>query len=164
MQALIKQYGIWIAFALTLFATFWVASQEEAEAPQIEVIPSNSVAIKKPIIKENNALQPNNSTLIQREEINEAPGNLFATLKSANILPVTENIDSIPVNPFIFAGKLVDEGKVTVFLIDGDKSHAVKTGNVIEELWQVKSIRPPTMVLKNLSTKIEIKMDIGVIS
>jgi hypothetical protein len=164
MQALIKQYGIWIALALTLFATFWVANQDEAEVPQLERNSSNSAAIKPPMIKVNSVLQPNNSTKIQREEINETPSDLFSTLKSAAMSAVAENIEPIPVNPFIYAGKLVDEGKVTVFLIDGDKSHAVKAGNVIEELWQVKSIRPPTMVLKNLSTKTEIKMDIGVIS
>ena len=53
---------------------------------------------------------------------------------------------------------------VTIFLIDGEKNHAVKKGDVIEQLWKIKSISPPSMVLKNLDTKTEVQIEIGAIS
>lgn len=164
MQTRIKQYGLWATLALTLLATFWVANEDESEDPQLEHTKSDLVVTKQLVNKENNAISSNKTKLAQREAIFETPNDLFTTLKTTSNLSIAENIEHIPINPFTYAGKFIDEDKITVYLIDGDKSHAVRTGNVIEELWQVKSIRPPTIVLKNLSTKTEIKIDIGVIS
>jgi hypothetical protein len=67
----------------------------------------------------------------------------------------------LPNNPFVYVGKIIEDGMLVVFLVDGEKGHAVKSGDVIEETWKVKSITPPTMALTYIPLKIEIKMEIG---
>lgn len=72
-----------------------------------------------------------------------------------------ESVVIMPANPFIYAGKIIEDGSLVVFLIEGEKSHAVKSGDLIEDTWKVKSITPTTMTLKNIPLKIEIQMEIG---
>ena len=58
--------------------------------------------------------------------IRDRPKNIFTTFGVAENAGA-ENIapqKSAPVNPFVYAGKVVEDGKVTVFLLDGEKSHA----------------------------------------
>lgn len=172
-MGIIKKYGVWIALVFTLAATVWVSRFEENEnqiniaggvaqrfnqATKTIVNPNNSTT-RELLEKQMNA----SALLIQRPIITENPQNIFTTLVRENTSekhasdPLTQSI----VNPFVYAGKLVEDGKVVVFLIDGDNNHAVKSGDVIEEMWQVKSIVPPLMVLKNIPSKIEMQLQIG---
>lgn len=165
MQNLLKQYGLWIALVSTLAATIWASQQDDETSasskhnviPEVVTNSLNNLTHKE-------VANVGSGIAIQRQEILEMPSNLFSTIASVENLVVTSIEEPVITNPFIYAGKLVDEGRVTVFLIEGDKSHAVKVGNVIEELWKVKSIAPPIMVLKNLSTKIEVQIEIGALS
>ena len=169
MQNVLKQYGLWFALALTLVATIWVSQQEDVQEPSTGINApvlgekASKILVKKLAVSEVNS-ESIPRGLLPREEISEDPSNLFSTFTNIESLPVTGIAEAVVVNPFVYAGKLVDEGRVTVFLIEGDKSHAVKVGNIIEELWKVKSITPPIMVLKNLSTKIEVQIQIGALS
>lgn len=165
MQNLLKQYGLWIALVSTLAATFWASQQDDETSVLSEhnVIP---VVVTNPLnnLTHKEVANVGSGIAIQRQEILDMPSNLFSTIASVENLAVTSIEEPVIANPFIYAGKLVDEGRVTVFLIEGNKSHAVKVGNVIEELWKVKSIAPPIMVLKNLSTKTEVQIEIGALS
>lgn len=165
MQNLLKQYGLWIALVSTLAATFWVSQQDDEtsvlsehnDIPEVVTNSLNNLTHKE-------VANVGSGIAIQRQEILDMPSNLFSTIASVENLAVTSIEEPVIANPFIYAGKLVDEGRVTVFLIEGNKSHAVKVGNIIEELWKVKSIAPPIMVLKNLSTKTEVQIEIGALS
>jgi hypothetical protein len=165
MQNLLKQYGLWIALVSTLAATFWASQQDDEtsvlsehnDIPEVVTNSLNNLTHKE-------VANTGSGIAIQRQEILDMPSNLFSTIASVESLAVTSIEEPVIANPFIYAGKLVDEGRVTVFLIEGNKSHAVKVGNVIEELWKVKSIAPPIMVLKNLSTKTEVQIEIGALS
>lgn len=168
MQNVLKQYGLWVVLACTLAATYWTSQQDDMQEPSMHLDTNISASVLT--AKNSNSLKSKivisdaNTTTAQREEILEIPSNLFSTFTTTENLPAVGITEQVVVNPFVYAGKLVDEGKVTVFLIEGDKSHAVKVGNIIEELWKVKSIAPPIMVLKNLSTKIEVQIEIGALS
>jgi hypothetical protein len=165
MQNLLKQYGLWIALVSTLAATFWVSQQDDETSASSEhnVIPE-VVTNSLNNLTHKEVANVGSGIAIQRQEILDMPSNLFSTIASVENLAVTSIEEPVIANPFIYAGKLVDEGRVTVFLIEGNKSHAVKVGNIIEELWKVKSIAPPIMVLKNLSTKTEVQIEIGALS
>ncbi|MGV3583070.1 MAG: hypothetical protein ACO1N8_12275 [Methylophilus sp.] len=165
MQNLLKQYGLWIALVSTLAATIWASQQDdETSAPSEHNVIPKVVTNSLNNLTHKEVANVGSGIAIQRQEILEMPSNLFSTIASVENLVVTSIEEPVIANPFIYAGKLVDEGRVTVFLIEGDKSHAVKVGNVIEELWKVKSIAPPIMVLKNLSTKTEVQIEIGALS
>lgn len=165
MHKLLKQYGLWFALALTIVATIWT-SQQETELEVATNIDKIELTENTPIQTHENS-EPNTSDVIRlvlREANQDEASDLFGTFKPIENISELESPAPVTANPFTYAGKLVDEGKVTVFLIDGDKSHAVKVGSVIEELWKVKSIRPPIMVLKNLSNKSEVSIEIGALS
>jgi hypothetical protein len=169
MQNVLKQYGLWVVLVLTLAATIWTSQHDDIQAPTLGINVPVLAAKRSNDFKEKMTINDEHSEstsrdFLNREEISENPSNLFSTFTTTENLPAVGIPEQVVVNPFIYAGKLVDEGKVTVFLIEGDKSHAVKVGNIIEELWKVKSITPPIMVLKNLSTKIEVQIEIGALS
>lgn len=171
----IKQNAVWIALAFTLAAVAWVSQFEESDdvvgvtrnaelswPDSISTIQSQGLQHKLPAEKYAAKARVD----VQRPQINEVPKNIF-TAFGASENSAAEHVTapiSMPTNPFTYAGKVVEEGKVTVFLIDGEKSHAVNVGDVIEETWKVKSISPPNMTLRNLPLKIEMQMEIGAIS
>jgi len=172
----IKKYGVWLALVFTLAATMWAARQEESDVQvkMVDVIASSNLLAKtKPSTinindQANVSHQISNSNLLMQRPIDaEEPLNIFSTFMATENTAeknVAESLAPVPTNPFVYAGKLVDDGNVIVFLIDGDKSHAVKSGDVIEDNWQVKSITPPVMVLKYIPSKIEVQLQIGALS
>jgi hypothetical protein len=175
----IKKYGVWLALLFTLAATIRISQQEKAD----ELVVSrgeNSLALNddkkvKPtklkldkagaeVIKQDDqAVTPIADRSIIRSPDYDAPKNIFTPFIDAQNNPDVnaESVVTMPDNPFIYAGKIIEDGSLVVFLIEGEKSHAVKSGDLIEDTWKVKSITPTTMTLKNIPLKIEIQMEIG---
>jgi hypothetical protein len=48
-----------------------------------------------------------------------------------------------------------------VFLTNGQKNYVVKTGDTLEDTWQVKSIESTEMILFNLPTQTQVSVQIG---
>lgn len=166
-MVLIRKYGVWLALLLTLAATVWVSKQESAD--------KNAVALNRdrkiPRTKNNaeqdkqdhQAMTMDADSFTPRSPDNDVPKNIFTPFVATQSAPSLNaaSANTLPANPFIYAGKIVEDGVLVVFLIDGEKSHAVKSGDVIEDTWKIKSITPPTMILKYLPLKVEIQMEIG---
>ena len=178
-MVLIKKYGVWLALLFTLAVTVWVSQQEETEG-LVTATGKNAEALngEKKIIITQLELHKTDTTEtkqdsqsvtkyadlgIQRSLDNDVPKNIFTPFASIQNNPDmnTEPVITLPANPFVYAGKVIEDGSLVVFLIDGEKNHAVKSGDVIEDIWKVKSITPPTMTLKYIPLKFEIQMEIG---
>lgn len=52
--------------------------------------------------------------------------------------------------PFTYLGRLIDNGRVTVYLATEGRNLAVRKGDVIDDTWRVESIGPTTMVFRHL--------------
>ena len=117
-----KSNVLWIALALTLVASIWTSKQES---------PVDDMVVMQPKVKRH-ALAINTTSSVtdslvnkpitmQRREINDSPQNIFSSFVDESVL-VAESAapqpEPPPVNPFIYAGKIVDEGNVMVFLTD----------------------------------------------
>jgi hypothetical protein len=170
-MVLIRKYGVWLALLLTLAATVWVSKQDAAD----ELVTTTGRTMgplnrekKSPITQQNRGESKQSKNVVTdsftlRPFDNEVPKNIFTPFiaiqneSELNAAPV----NLLPANPFTYVGKIIEDGTLLVFLVDGEKSHAVKSGDVIEETWQIKSITPPTMTLKYIPLKIELKMEIG---
>lgn len=164
-MALMKKYGVWLALMFTLAATMWVSQQKETDE-LVVARDKNSVALIKADVEAAKQISPPVPTLVdyllQRLPDHDVPKNIFTTLSTDNNPEINaEPAIAVPANPFVYAGKIIEDGALVVFLIDGEKSHAVKSGDVIEETWTVKTITPPTMTLKYIPLKIEMQMEIG---
>jgi len=181
-QAMKKNHTLWIALAATLGATAWMAINDKSE-PEVLVAKTRRAAVVEPT-RQRNSVQvrpaqsqgrvvPNGSAegsgslgLIswQRPKIAREPLPLFSANMATLVTSPKDQPSStpqMPVLPFIYAGKLIDEGRYTVFLLVGERSLAVHRGDVVDEVWRVHDIRPPKMIFKYLPLKLETVMDIG---
>jgi hypothetical protein len=163
---LIKQYGVWLVLALTLLAAWSVSQQESADKvvglANIKHIEVKPVAAKPQRI----ALLAANDGAFLRDNNDEYPHNIFTVLAQPSTQSTVAEAATpvMPANPFIYAGKIIDGAQVTVFLLNGEKSYAVKVGDVLDEIWQVKAIKPANITLRYLPLKTELQLDIGVVN
>uniref|UniRef100_I1XJA2 Uncharacterized protein n=2 Tax=Methylophaga nitratireducenticrescens TaxID=754476 RepID=I1XJA2_METNJ len=99
-----------------------------------------------------------------RNRIIETPKNLFAVPQIAEPEIAVDPLPAQPVmpaNPYIYVGKLIEDGEMRVFLTNGRKNYVVKTGDTLEDTWQVKSIESTEMILVNLPTQTQVSVKIG---
>lgn len=163
---LIKQYGVWLALGLTLIASIWV-EQQENETPDAMVLVQQKTNVNRAKPESMRSTANPSSALgdgvYKRLAINDTPKNLFTVLASPE--PLSDEVAStgpqMPANPFTYEGKLLENGKLIVFLTDGTKNHLVQVGDVLDDVWQIQSIQPSELTLKYIPLKTEIKMQIG---
>lgn len=170
---MIKKNGVWILLLLTLAACLYVAQQEAADQTDgIAVVTraGSERASKHQIQQAQNNLPTQDSqksAQLLRPQLTDQPVNIF----SAFVPPSQSNqgntetpAETAPPNPFTFAGKLVDDGKIIVFLMDAQKNYSVVSGDIVADVWQVRSIVPPMMTIRYLPLKIDMQLQIGALS
>lgn len=177
-MVLMKKYGVWLALLFTLVVTVLVSQQDENDVvvatrkdaaalngdKKVRLTQQELHTADVTETKQDSQLLSLPTDLgIQRSLESGVPKNIFTPFVAIQNNPDmnTEPAITLPANPFVYAGKIIEDGTLMVFLIDGEKSHAVKSGDVIEDIWKVKSITPPTMTLKYIPLKFEIQMEIG---
>ncbi|MDQ1815217.1 hypothetical protein RBA41_18110 [Massilia sp. CCM 9210] len=69
---------------------------------------------------------------------------------------------SAPPLPFVYIGKAVGEGAWEVFLARGDKTYIVRNKMVIDGIYRVDAIAPPTLTLTYLPLNQVQQLNIGV--
>lgn len=162
MKAL-RKHAVWIALILTLSATLWVSIPEETSNADADIaVPARARSTLRPAPSPIQTVELDMDKL-QRAPLNETPGALF-DIELAETAPAeTEAIEAVarvPPLPFAYAGKLEDEGRYIVFLTSGSRNYSVAVGDVIDQ-WQVKSVRPPQMILRYLPLKSDVPLMIG---
>lgn len=75
--------------------------------------------------------------------------------------PVPPPPPMAPPLPFSYVGKLIDGGKVTVFMSRQDRNYAVKEGESIDGTYRVEEVKPPLMTLVYLPLNQKQTMQIG---
>ena len=66
-----------------------------------------------------------------------------------------------PPLPFIYMGKLLDEGKLTVFITNQDRNYAVKAGDTIEGSYRVDSVENQRVLFTYLPLNMQQTLVIG---
>lgn len=155
----IKHYLLWLALAITLLLVYVIEQQEDVETAGV-IAPETTP--KQQVKQAQNT--PAEADFQLREHIIDRPKNLFAVLQKAEPEIVREQRvpqPAMPVNPYTYAGKLIENGEVKVFLTNGRKNYVVKTGDTLEDTWQIKSIESTEMILLNLPTQKQVSVQIG---
>ncbi|BCM25647.1 hypothetical protein [Methyloradius palustris] len=166
-----KKNWIWIALVCTLAATAWVASSDGQPAEAL-LVPSHahSTEIKapraaqlEPVVTEQAASSAFSG--LERPQITTEPRDLFSLDHSAREQMQAQasaaSIPQMPPLPFLYAGKLMEGDQYMVFLTEGERNLAVHIGDVIDQVWRIKSIHPPQMLLSYLPLKMDATLDIG---
>ena len=168
-----KNKALWIALAMTLLATAWMAynDHEPAELP----VPVQRKAVSPAVAQRSDTAtmrrggnagnsQDAESQLVQasyqRQRISHAPLPLFSS-RTEVVAESAVETPQVPALPFTYAGKMTEDGRYTVFLLSGARSLAVSKGDVVEDAWRVKSIKPPVMVFTYLPLRMDSSLDIG---
>lgn len=165
-----RQYGIWLALLFTLGACYWVTIIESAQ----EIVANENITTPS---TQNHAYQHaskkidsglssrrNEDKLVLRSADLTTPSNMFSTFEIAEAVTLAsaENqAPSLPTNPYIYAGKITENGDWTVFLTDGTKNFAVNTGDYLESGWRVLGIKQTQLTLMYQPLKHVITLDIG---
>lgn len=170
----VSRYAIWLGLALTLGATVWTSINEpKAELATVTPKASKSVAAVKPErqvfasgSRGEDATDDNELDIrkLSQRTSDEPIPNLFnldmpeppASAQAQEAPPVPQT----PALPFTYAGKLVNNGQLTVFMSKGALNYTVREGDVIGK-WQVKRIEPPQMIMTYRPLNTEVPMMIG---
>ena len=165
---MVRRYGVWLALFLTLVACYWVTLQENAQ--EVESIENSDVRLTQKHIGEH-ASRPidmrlpghiNDSKLSLRPADLAQPGNLFTSFALVEDAAQIENqASSLATNPYTYAGKITENGDWMVFLTDGVKNFAVKSGDDLESGWRVQRIQQTQLTLMYQPLKQEVIVDIG---
>ncbi|HIC48165.1 MAG TPA: hypothetical protein EYM37_09870 [Methylophaga aminisulfidivorans] len=181
MQKL-KDNLVWIGLALTLLLVVFVELQDEPDNDTTEVVvvapdhvqtqseQKQTQQIQKQAVQTQEtfvvAQSDNNSRFSLRKKIIDVPVDLFAlpqAKQESQPIAVAPRPPVPPVNPYTYVGKLIEDGEMRVFLTNGRENYVVQAGDTLEEVWQVKAIHSTEMILLNLPTQTQIRVEIGAV-
>jgi len=153
-------------FGLTLSAAAWVSQEDEAAEPvrAARPAPAQNVA---PLVKDKTeAATDLKLNKLQRElKDEEAAADLFEA-KSWYVPPPPPKLlppppPSAPPLPFVYMGKLIEDGQLTVFLTKQELNYVVKAGDTIDGMYKVEAVSPLIMTLVYLPLNIKQTLMIG---
>ena len=102
---------------------------------------------------------------IQPRSASTAPGDVFSahswTPPPPPPAPAPVVKPTAPAIPFTVLGKKQENGTWEVFLGRQDRTYIVKTKDVIEGMYRVEAINPPTMMLTSLPLNESQSLSIG---
>lgn len=153
---MMRKYAVWIALLLTLAACYWVSMQDTenmviaANSPQKEHA-RRPIDTRLPGLLSDalTSAHRNNETLILRSADLTPPKDLFHALAvPGNGAELEENqAPSSPANPYTYAGKVVEDRELTVFLTDGVNNFSVKAGEKLDKGWRLKRVQATELTL-----------------
>lgn len=169
-----RRIALGVALAATLGAAAWVDQQEEAAADALEP-PAARVAARPPMQPAQSA--PTEVITLARLKRDLAPQemrDLFASHtwyvpppppKYVAPPPAAPSLPAPPPAPpplpFVYLGKLLDDGEITVFVAFNGRNIAVKANEVIESTYRVDAIDPRSMVLTYLPLDMKQTLSLG---
>jgi hypothetical protein len=150
--------------ALTLTATAWVLTDETGDPNVVaSVKPDSGTPTRRqeqPAAQETLALGA-----LKRVPQEEKPEDAFEA-KSWYVPPPPPKAlppppPAPPPLPFTYMGRMVEEGKTTVFLTKQDRSHAAKVGDTIDGTYRVDNIDASGVTLTYLPLNMQQTLAIG---
>ncbi len=165
-MALTVKQRRWIlgaASALTIVAVAATGSQDEPDG--LVVLPGEAktrhLQHKRGADSEASSRVP--LAKLYRQPLPEDVKDLFAG-KSWQVAPPPPRLvqPSAPPLPFVYMGKLAEEGeKVVIVLTKQNRSYAVREGDVLDNVYRVDEVRAPVMILTYLPLNIKQTIQIG---
>lgn len=156
-----KKHGVWLVLIATLVLVYLV----ERQGRKSDALVGQQVVedmMKKPRLREAEVTASDGSLL--RQMIVDEPADLFSAILMSPEELLHEEMprDKVTPNiPYVYAGKMVENGNIVVFLTDGRKNYVVKVGDTLDEAWKVISIDSPELTFQYLPLKKQVVIHIG---
>jgi hypothetical protein len=144
----------------TVAAAIFAPPAEEPVQPTHPVaqLPGSAGVSSTQVTSASTAFIPN-----KRNTLDEEPEDLFYVEKPPPP-PVIVQKPAAPVAPplpYMYMGKMIENGRLSIFLTRQDKPYVVHAGDVLDNQYRVDSISPPIMELTYLPLKQKQTLDIG---
>jgi len=163
---MMRRWLLWAALACTLLACWWVEQAEQAAVttlapPQRRV--SLAQALPQGVVPERISAPQNVSIPASMKAAADEPAiDLFAVMD----MPSADSAEAATaeaVNPYTYAGRLLEDGRWTVFLTDGQQQYVLHAGDRFAEGWRVAVLDQHKIVLQHAAERFEIRLDNGVV-
>jgi hypothetical protein len=161
-----QRWAVLIALlGLTLSAAAWVSQEDEAAelVRDARPVPAQTIApLARNKVEAATELKMNK---LQRETKNEVAADLFEA-KSWYVpppppKPLPPPPPSAPPLPFVYMGKTIEDGQLTVFLTKQERNYVVKAGDTLDGMYKVEEASPSMMTLIYLPLNIKQTLMIG---
>jgi hypothetical protein len=159
-----RRWFLGVALALTVAA---VAATEGKDEPDDGAVVQPGLAKTRHLQQKGgpDSVLPSNVPLakLNRQQLSEDVKDMF-TGKSWYVAPPPPKPEppSAPPLPFVYMGKLAEEGeKVVILLTKQDRSYTVREGDVLDNVYRVDEVRSPVMILTYLPLNIKQTIQIG---
>lgn len=154
-----------VMLGLTLSAAAWVSQDDAAAEPVSVVRPVPAQNVAPPDRDKTEAVTDLKPNKLQREVKDEVAADLFEA-KSWYVpppppKPLPPPPPSAPPLPFVYMGKLIEDGLLTVFLTKQERNYVVKAGDTIDGMYKVEEVNPRMMTLVYLPLNIKQTLMIG---
>jgi hypothetical protein len=161
-----RRWLLGTALALTLSAVAAIQGNDETDSSLVQEDPAKvrQSTLKNGVDVE---LTESNSLLkMNRQRLPENEKDMFAG-KSWFVPPPPPKAElpTAPPLPFIYMGKLAEEGeKVVILLTKQNRSYQVREGDVLDNTYRVDEVQPPVMTLTYIPLNIKQTIQIGVVN
>lgn len=154
---------------LSLIAAGWTGAREGGAVDVVEVAkPPHSVAPRATVPAEKTEAEPLLDIPLEKLRRQDSARNVKEAFppKSWYVPPPPPKPEaapppSAPPLPFIYLGKMVEEGRLTVFVASQDRNFAVKEGDVIDNTYRVEAVKGTLMELTYIPLNMKQTMQIG---
>lgn len=166
-----RKIGLGLALAATLGAAVWVGEQEDA-APELvaQAVPRPAAeSVRRPAPRVPSAAITRAG--LKREISREPVPDVFAAKSWYVPPPPPKYVPPAPPPPppapvppplpFIYLGKLVDNGQITVFVVFKGRNLAVKANEVIDSTYRIDSLDARSMALTYLPLDMKQTLSLG---
>jgi hypothetical protein len=113
------------------------------------------------------ALEPLPQLELEKLEIDKSSEPIANAFEPRSWIPPEPKVKTSPSPPqapplpFIYVGKMMEDGQTVVFLSKQERNYAVRSGDKIDGTYQVDKINPTTMVLTYLPLNLQQSLPIG---
>lgn len=154
---------VWIGLAITLVLVYGISEQEDENDLSISQALTTDFT-QAQVANRTHVIKAVDEPSLLRKEIMDTAINMFevpTNEQEAISIIAMPSAPPVPMNPYIYAGKLLENGEMVVFLTNGQNNYAVKSGDTIDDEWKVKAIHSTEMILLNLASQTQISVQIG---
>lgn len=167
MTPRMRQFALYGTLLATGLAAFFAPPQEQAVKPANEddggalnrragpagLLPAPATAIMAMTPKKRTALSALPKDLFHIE----APPPVFADAETVQAPP------RAPPLPYVYMGKSIGQGQITVFLTRDEKPYVAKLGDVLDDQYRIDAINPPLLEFTYLPLAQKQTLQIGAV-
>ncbi len=158
-----RRWMLGVALALTLAAVASVEGSDESDNTVVQPGQAKTRHMQQKERTDSELTSHVPLAKLNRQPLPEDVKDMFAG-KSWYVAPPPAKVapPSAPPLPFVYMGKLAEQGeKVVVLLTKQDRSYTVREGDVLDNIYRVDEVRAPMMILTYLPLNIKQTIQIG---